>query len=248
MPSGRKRYFRKRYKRYKKKRSYRRKMAGKMSFRGARKMRGHTKWKTGPPAVMPVKLVYCQTDNLEDAGGFPLSIFFSLNSLFDPVLSGLGAAHQPFGLDQLVGIEGLDLFQRYSVKAAKVRVRLTNQETAGDRQIFVAMGCVNQNTTSPYSTQSSFEEAPQYTTRVAGLANGPGNTVILKNYYKMKNHVVTGYDEANNTGTNLANPATLVNLHLWIAPATAVTAWSAHVQTKITFYAILRRNNAINAS
>lgn len=246
MPSGRKRYYRKRYKRYKKKRSYKRKMNRKYSFRGARRLRGITHWKTGPPSTMPIKLVYCQNYRLTDLVGNANNLFFRLNDIFDPVQGATVGEHQPYGFDQFFAASGTGLFQTFRVKSTKISVKAINQTSdVNDGQVFICGGTTYNTAAAPFSggsTEDAYEEAPEFQCRFLGLPSASNNTAYLKNYYKIKKLFRFGYTDDLNTGDWTTSPPTPCYYMFRVVPVTVGAAYDVYIMVRMTFYAIAKRN------
>lgn len=78
------------------------------------------------PPTYSCKMRYCETftSTTGVAGVFPVPQAMSLNSLYDPDITGFG--HQPYGYDQMTA-----LYRRYLVSGVKVDITFTDPSADG---------------------------------------------------------------------------------------------------------------------
>lgn len=88
---------------------------------------------SGPGTSLKAKLIYCEKDiSISPGLGSGDVKLWSLSSLFDPYVTGVG--HQPAGFDQLMAI-----YEQYLVLAAKVTVKFSNTGASGQASQIVGL-------------------------------------------------------------------------------------------------------------
>lgn len=209
-------------------------MAPRRSRRGGRKVRKMLRKRKSRTvnvnrALSPIpqryitKMKYAGTVLTNDSGNY----IFSINSLFDPDLSGGG--HQPYGFDQLAA-----LYNRYRVISCSWRVQVPKTDQA------IQFGVIPGNSLSPTALTnfSHLKESPR-ARYVSQMPGGTAMTVSGKAYLPS----IVGRTKAQYMAddryqaTTVASPEEDIQLFIKAASVIDVNLASAAVQVILEFTA-----------
>ena len=174
-------------------------------------------------------------------GGTASAVVFSLNSLFDPYVTGTG--HQPTGYDQLMSI-----YEEYIVYGVAYKVQIANSE--GTLEAIHGVTITDQNTTASDARQ--YMENGQ--TQFECVSNRSSNNISKFSGYvdmaKLHGMSMQQYiEEYDYKGRQTSNPVANGYLHIWAAPMNATSdIGDQPVYCELTFYVELSGGKLNNLS
>lgn len=194
---------------------------------------------------MNVKLTYTQTSTYSSGtnGAFGTSSTFSLNSLYDPDISGVG--HQPYGYDQLTTI-----YNRYKVNG--VLLRVTMMDTSDNlATVGMLLKTPTGSETLTNLTLDQAREKPMCVTR--NLVQGANEMVKVQEFIPL--HRVFGWTRAqfsndmdNSTAGVGGSPGSQPKIEVAVAHPRGSAGVSAVVQVTLTYYATMYDRKIIDQS
>lgn len=217
-------------------------MAGrrkKKSFRKKRKVRKRSlaRMRPGAPSKMFLKFRYSDSFELNTTGIAPAVQVYSLNGMFDPDVTGVGA--QPRYFDEYIGIDaGSAIYNHYTVLGAHVKVEAYNQDTNSVAQ---RLYCAVRDT-SGTATLSSYEESSQVVKRLLGRSSSGSATTTMnlnwsaKKWFGKKN-VTT---ERDLEGSSTTNPSEQAFLHIATTNPWADDPAACQIVVTIDYIALCR--------
>lgn len=128
----------------------------------------------GMPDGKIVKMPYNETSTFNSFGGAQSFGVLNIMSIYDPLVSGSGTNHQPFGRDEMK-----NFYKRYLVLGAKVVSTFTWNAAPGD----VAVQCfslLDEDNTLPSLLHTKKE---RYPAKVKLLLPDKSKRVVISNYY-----------------------------------------------------------------
>jgi len=194
----------------------------------------------GFPPSYDCKLKYVETFQFSSLLGVISNQVYSLNSLYDPNVTGVG--HQPLFYDQITAVYG-----RYKVYDVDVRITATNRsDTPFD--IVVAYG----QGSNTFSSINNAKEQSYSTFYTLGSNTGNRQVATIKRFIhlpSLQGVSDTAWDaEANFGGLDTSAPADRLFLKIVGQPHDTVTA-DTHVQVELVFHARFKQlSNAIAQS
>lgn len=183
------------------------------------------------PTAKRILVTYGQASTLaESAAGSGVVVFYRLNSVYDPDLTGIGTAALGLGY-------WANFFQNYRVTKATARVQATATLGVGGIATFI-MGAVPQSTMP--ASKAAWRATPTAKMGVCVTsANGGKNVVELTSTYDMAKVLRVNKAEFRSdmdfTGGTASNPARAVNLFLSLDSAGSATVASASYNIQITY-------------
>lgn len=171
-------------------------------------------------------------------GGVPGSYVFSLNSLFDPDISGIG--HQPVGYDQM-----MVMYDHYTVIGARARVAATNQDTVNAQIICLQL---KDNSTHVTNSETLLENGMNRWV-LLGTEGSGADTKQLSincNLSKFFGRSVLQGDKYN--GTASSSPGDQCYLHLTAIPITTSANAGIRCCVEIEYIAILTEPKTLQGS
>lgn len=160
---------------------------------------------------------------------------FALNGLYDTDITGLG--HQPAGYDEMMSI-----YEHYTVYAVKYKISWYGVDESLE---YIGGVSVNDSVTAQTDPRVYIENGQTQWSLSTNKGVGSGERICTYSGYvdlaKVHGHTKSAYlDENTYQGTATTNPTDSAYLHIWVAPANAVsdaavTIWCVELQ----FYAML---------
>lgn len=224
------RYKKKRYNKYKKKKSSFTKYSGS----------GLTKsYPLGKKFTFKAR--YCEVGKSLDNGaiGGGVSKIYRMSSLYDPNYSGLG--HQPLGFDQM-----MLFYDHYTVIGARARINFSN--TDGSNPQTVALKLSDEFTVNP-DLQNTFENGDTRWTTLSPSDGGQASKTLTINYSAKKFFTKNVLGDDLHQGNVSTNPAENCYLHVIAAGADIAQDTSAVLyDITIDYIAILTEPKSILSS
>lgn len=184
------------------------------------------------PSAKRTLVTYAQAATLtEGAAGIGAVVFYRLNSVYDPDLTGVGTAALGLGY-------WANFFQNYRVTKATVRFQGTpTSMSTGGLATFI-MGAVPQSTMP--ASKAAWRATPTAKMGVAvNAGNGGKNVVTMTSTYDMAKVLRVRPAEYRSdmdfTGGTASNPARAVNLFLSLDSAGSAIAASGAYNIQITY-------------
>lgn len=200
--------------------------------RQAPRRAGHLPLVAQQPSAKRVLVTYGQAATLnESAAGSGVVVFYRLNSVYDPDLTGVGTAALGLGY-------WANFFQNYRVTRATVRVQATPTNMSAGGLATVIMGAVPQSTMP--ATKQAWRATPTAKMGVAvNAASGGKNVVELTATYDMAKVLRVNQAEFRSdmdfTGGTASNPARAVNLFLSADSCGSATVVNVSYNIQITY-------------
>jgi len=142
----------------------------------------------GFPDTFSTKVKYADVFTLTGGVGAIGNQVFTVNSLFDPDLSGIG--HQPMWFDQICGPQGTAPYGRYRVKGAKVKVTFATVSPPSISVTNVTPVLVgtmaSRSSTLTASTSSQLLESNNTTLKILGDKGSGASTQVVYNSFNPK--------------------------------------------------------------
>lgn len=224
MPYKRKYKKRKSFRRQPRKRGRRRRRRGAMTYSKIRTI--------GLPDQTYVKLRYHTI--LNEGAIAEATHIFSMNSLFDPDVTGIGS--QPMGFDQWK-----NFYTHYQVLGSSIKVIALNAALSN------AVVCVRPANTSVPVLINSAIELPYSRYRWMGNQNGQNRTII-KNYMSVKKMEARNTNSINFTAPITASPSSQKFWHVSFASNDRVSAVAMDLDVLITYYVKFFRRTQLPSS
>lgn len=189
-----------------------------MAPRRGRKQRGRTNISLNPVLITPNQrhtLAFADRRQLTEAAlGTGCTYTYSLNGMYDPNITGVGA--QPVGFDPL-----MTMYRRYRVVGARFQLTVVNRS-----QNSLTLGYALSDTNALPSTTLAWLVDPKSASFTIGGQSGGHNLKVIDRVVKPWNALTvsrTQYmSEFDYTGSAVANPAINLYLIVWAIGTTAV--------------------------
>jgi len=186
----------------------------------------------GYPDTLRTKLRYCDTYVLSGGVGVIGNQVMSLNSPYDPDVSGLG--HQPMWFDQLCGAVGTSPYGRYRVTGSTINVTFSmiSQPSTSTTSVAPALVGVLTSRSSALlaSNTSGLMETSNCQWKIVGDKDSGNSTIVIKNKFNPKKDLgIDPADEALSASYN-ASPFLGWFAHLFKVDDTGASSVRAYVE------------------
>jgi len=171
-------------------------------------------------------------------GGLPAQLVFSLNSIYDPDVSGVG--HQALGFDQF-----MSMYDHYTVTHARARILYTNTDVAFDQYAF----CYIKDSsvlTSDFNQIIENGMCRLTTLGEEGTDSCNRELAININCHKFFNQNVL--NEENYAGGAVSSPADQVYLHVGCMPVLATDSQAVHFTIIIEYDVVFHEPKQLGTS
>ncbi len=186
------------------------------------------------PDTLYTKLKYTATNTSSATAAF--AYIYSLNSAFDPDVTGIGG--QPLGFDQYS-----TLYNKYQVMGSKISVKMINDSTTVS-----ILAALYPSTSSSPVTYSEGAEQKYSQWRYINNSHGANNMKTMSKYLSVRKLIGRNTNSQNFTALSSANPA---SRQYWIITGRSldgIAAATAYFFVDITYYIKWFDRTALTAS
>lgn len=185
---------------------------------------------TGVPDRISVKLKYSDVLTLTTGVSGNAVYIFRGNSIFDPDLTSTG--HQPLYHDNYAAI-----YERYVVKAAKIRIQAVNHSGV-DSAVFMCAASTDQFATSDINAQSTLEQTDSVVTRILPVStSNPGKLSMYMTTARALGMTPAELSADDTTQSAFgSNPSSVWYFNLGTYAMNATSGVTIRFQVMITYY------------
>lgn len=184
------------------------------------------------------KYVETQVNLDPGVGGTTATHVFSLNSLYDPDVTGAG--HQPIGFDQL-----MPLYDHYTVIGARVRVTASNTDPTNSQTLILSL---RDNATVSNDLPQIIENGMCRYGHLAPSVGGMSSKTLSLNCSMKKFFGKNILSDDIYRGDISSNPTEQVYLHITVGPTAAVDCAPVRCTVEIQFIAMLTEPKLLTQS
>lgn len=177
------------------------------------------------PAKLQTQMHFSKLTNHTAASAFLRVQLIEINNMHDSFITS-GTTDQPMLFDQMMA-----LYQRYYVRACRVRITITNNDPDDGVAVF---GFVN-TASSGSTSYNRAKDQPRAFQTVLGSAIGSASVKALNLYYDIKEHS-SAQDKDDLSGTVTSGPVDNVFLQLYVQNMSATAFHDISIVWSLTFY------------
>lgn len=191
----------------------------------------------GMPKSLFTTLKYHDTKTLNvGAAGVNGVTVYTLNGLFDPDVTGVGA--QPRGFDQM-----MTLYDHFYVRASSISCTFWNKDIVQNNTVGIAF---RDNATTEVTAYDYIEQDCVY--RVLGGQNSGSSQKTIKRFFKYKPYNGVMYKESENKGSVSANPTEQTYAHVFCGNEFGVDTLGTQVTITIEYHALFTEQRDLISS
>lgn len=204
-------------------------------------------WHGSPfPREYPTQITFSDNVTLTSTSGAPASYLWSINSLYDPNVTGTGG--QPRYFDTLCGANGTAApYYNYRVFASKIRIQaIPTGADALTMRGFIGLGLFNTTATQP-SSLSEMRARGDYKTKFIGYWYANNGTCKMKRFMKTKSlfDIKDVKDDNDLVGDYQTSPSKSGRWAVTWVPFDEVTTRSIQFSVVITYYVTFFNRNDV---